>query len=150
MNAPRDRRVGAYDVVVIAAASGYVADKVLLSSEVEGRPIAHDQPQRQECLRRDAILIRPLVGGARKGADAGLANAKESCSLQCQRIGKSPLAGRAERECCTRQTKNLRRHVAVTAVQTPYTAIVVADVVSGSQQKSAGRNALETNRSRCR
>ena len=62
MNAPRERRVGAYDVVVTAPAPGYIADKVLAGGQVEGRPIAHDQPQRQECLGRDAVLIRAFVG----------------------------------------------------------------------------------------
>ena len=68
MNAPRDRGVGAYDVVVTAVAAGYIPDKVLAGGQVEGCPFAQDQPQRQKCLRRNTVLIRSLVGDGINGA----------------------------------------------------------------------------------
>ena len=65
MNAPRNRRVGAYDIVMTAATAGYIFDKVFAGGQVDGRAFAKDQPQRQKCLRRNAVLIGPVSGAVR-------------------------------------------------------------------------------------
>jgi hypothetical protein len=66
MNAPRERHVRAYHVVMTGPIAGYIADKVLTGSHVEGRPVTHDQPQHQECLWRDTVVIRAVLAGLRR------------------------------------------------------------------------------------
>lgn len=66
MNAPRERHVRAYHVVVMGPIPGYIGDKGLAGGQVEGRPVTHDEPQRQECLWRDTVVIRRFVGLSRR------------------------------------------------------------------------------------
>ena len=45
MNAPRDRRVGAYDIIMTAAIAGDIANKVFAGRQVQGCSMTYDQPQ---------------------------------------------------------------------------------------------------------
>src|SRR6185369_94684 len=98
-DAPGEGHVGAHDVVVAAAvARGDAADEVLAPGDVDRGAVAEDEAQRGERLRREAVVVVVLGGGAVHGADRGIAGAGHYRALRRHGAREPELAGGTERE----------------------------------------------------
>lgn len=57
-----ERRVATHDVLLaVAFRRQYMADIVYSPGEVVHRPVAEDETEREQCLRRQAIVVVPFL-----------------------------------------------------------------------------------------
>src|SRR6185369_9307662 len=149
--APGERGVEADDVVVAATRCRRdLADEVLATGDVERELVAVRKAQREERLRRDAVVVVAVARRAVRAADRGVADAGEAAALERPVAREPPVARRAERDRGRRDTKRLRRDVVVAAVDAPDAAVRRPGLVGLADQKAARQHVLEAVRARRR
>ena len=112
MNAPRKRRVCAYDrcrgrhdglrIRLLMKKSRAVRSRDARSCE--------DDSQSDGRLGREAVMIGASFAMPPMVPDRGIARAEETCSLQCEPVWMDAIL-RSDRDRRACQAKNLRRHV---------------------------------------
>ena len=92
----------------------YAAHKVFACAYIERRFVAINQPQRQQRLRCDAIVVVVHIGSVNR-ADPGVSHTEQARALQLERFWQAPLRGRADRKRSARYAKELRRDIVIAA-----------------------------------
>jgi hypothetical protein len=87
MNAHRERRFCARDVIVASPVGDYASHEVLAPRHIEGSFVTKNQAQRKEGLGRDAIMVVTFTGAV-NGSDRGVARATEGRALKRDRISE--------------------------------------------------------------